>query len=160
MESLVAKMDADRDEDGVLHINRGAPGCRYCGTTEVKYSANGKVAMHHPGAECCAKAITRMLAIRREEKAKLYAEYKRLEDEANDLERDAAHMVGKEAMDAKTRVAKMRNGLRNRTHDGHDHRPQGEWHLRIYGNEHLGVLGLEHEIAELESKLLAAREAA
>ena len=159
MESLVAKMDADRDENGTIHINRSAPGCRYCGVTEVKYSANGKVAMHHPGAECCEQSIKRMLTIRKEEKAKLYAEYKRLEDEANDLAKDASHMVGKEAMDAKARVAKMRNGLRNRTHDGSDHRPQGEWHLRIYGNDKLDVLGLEHEIADLESKLRASRAA-
>ena len=161
MRTLTEALQHEKDADGVTHVNRNAPGCMYCGTAEIKYSACGRVALHHPGSECCRKAIERLLDARKRAKTATYAEHDRLTREADDLEATIPELSGRDAVEARQRVASMRRGIRNRMSDGSDGRPQGEWHLRVHGNSHpdYDVIGLNAEIRELELKLRSFKEA-
>jgi hypothetical protein len=157
MRAIADTLNAERDKDGVLHINPHAPGCRYCGRADIKYSRDGRTALHHPGTECCAKAIERLLNARKLDKANVYALHERWTREADEMEVKARSLSGKDAGELNLRAVNTRRAISVKMHDGRDNRPQGEWHIRVHGNDELDVLGLNAEIRELEAKLRAAQ---
>lgn len=95
-----------RDADGVMHIGRPARGCRHCRKTEVHYSADGKVAWHHPGVTCCAKAAEDQVNYRRGDLAGLRAKAKESQEALNDLRARAEGGFGKEAAELRGLIPK------------------------------------------------------
>ncbi len=55
------------DKHGVYHINQNTPGCPHCNHIDVKFDPTGKIALWHPGAECCQKRIQDQIRWRRTE---------------------------------------------------------------------------------------------
>ena len=59
------------DETGVHHLNQHTAGCPHCGFVDVKFEPTGKVALWHPGAECCEARIQDQIRWRRGEIASI-----------------------------------------------------------------------------------------
>lgn len=104
----------ERQRDGVIHIGRGTSGCRHCGETAVHMSANGRVAIHHPAAECCAGAIEDAIAARELELATKRQAAERQVAEIRDAQAKASTAIGREAAQASERAAAMANGYQAR----------------------------------------------
>ena len=138
--TLAEAMQANTDHDGMIHIGNPRRGCWNCGKVEQNYSANGKLILHHPGTECCAPAIKRLIELNR-------AELERHRKEAGDFKRAIAEMdekadrsVGRDAADARMKADSMRRAfdIRNREH----------WSPIVDGDG--DEPGLKGEIARLE----------
>lgn len=134
----------DIDTDGVWHMNRTTRGCRHCGRREVHYASNGKAAIHHPGVTCCRKAIEDQLRWRQEELTHLRTEAARMQQDVNDLEARAERAFGREATELRDTAARARRSL-----------PVRIERLRRLtdGDEKLEIVGLKHEIADLQKRL-------
>lgn len=135
-------LGGEKDEHGVIHIGKKSPGCKHCGAKVQKVAANGKVVIHHPGAECCPAAVKDQIAYRTEElrvMRKLEVDLRHAVEEA---EAHANELTGRDASTAKAAAAKMR-----RSYDQQVER----WKLIADGDpdDPLSV-GLKDELTELE----------
>jgi|AACY02.16.fsa_nt_gi hypothetical protein len=59
------------DAHGTRHLKTSNAGCPHCGTTDIKYSSDGKFALHHPGAECCIPRLEQQITWRKHELANI-----------------------------------------------------------------------------------------
>ena len=127
----------------LIRIGNRNRGCWNCGTVLTKYSRNGKVALHHPGTECCAPAIKRLINLNREELARHRNDARSFQNAIAEMDDKATRNVGRDAADATQKAASMRRAfeIRQREHWG-----------PIVDGAH-DEPGLKHEIARLEAKL-------
>jgi hypothetical protein len=127
------------DHDGITHIGNPRAGCWNCGAQELKYSENGKVALHHPGSECCEPAIKRLLGMHAAELARHRGDARSLMNEVTEAEQRAGSTYGNAGVEAKDRARRMRSGYERR---------EREYWVPL-ANE------LKTEMARLEAKLRA-----
>jgi hypothetical protein len=132
-----------RDADGIMHIGRPARGCRHCGKTEVHYSADGRVAWHHPGVTCCGKAVQDQVEYRRADLAGLRAKAAESQAALDELRQRADGGFGKESADVRAMLPRAQ-----RAHE-----------LRVARLRELSE-GVKVELAEAERLLNAYRVAA
>ena len=140
---LINAFKGHRDPDGLLHIGDARAACWNCGAREIKYSGNGRVALHHPGSECCAPAIKRLLALNRQELARHRSDAASFKQAVFDMQDKAASGVGRDAAEARAKSESMKRAL--------DARIRDYW-TPITDGAH-GEPGLKQEIERLERKL-------
>lgn len=140
---IAAVLDAQQDASGLIHIGHAHRGCWNCGTVLTKYSENGKLALHHPGSECCAPAIRRLIDLNRQELERHRNDARSFQTAIAEMDDKASRNVGRDAADASQKAASMRRAfeIKQREH----------WSPIVDGAH--GEPGLKDEIARLERKL-------
>jgi hypothetical protein len=109
MESITDVLPSP-DADGIIHIGRGTRGCRHCGKIETHYSQNGRIAWHHPGVTCCAKAIEDQVNYRKGDLTRLRQAAADSQAMLDDLRTRSESAFGKEAHELKATLAKAERG--------------------------------------------------
>jgi hypothetical protein len=142
MREATEVLQGTRDADGVLHIGDPNAGCWSCGATELKYSANGKVAVHHPGTECCAPAINRLIEMMKTERTRHRKDAADFNAAIAAERARAENSIGNEAAKARARADSMQRAFDSKLRD--------YWLPITDGTE--GEPGLSQEIERLSRK--------
>ena len=142
-DALINAFDGHTDADGMLHIGNPLAACWNCGSHDIKYSGNGRVALHHPGSECCEPAIKRLLGLNREELARHRKDAADFKQAVFDMQDKAGRSVGRDSADMKAKADSMGRALTAKIRD---------YWTPLTDGAH-GEPGLKQEIARLEQKL-------
>jgi len=141
--TIAEVMQANTDRDGMIHIGDANRGCWNCGTVEMKYAGNGRLVLHHPGTECCAPAIKRLIELNRKELERHRNDAREFQQAIEEMDVKAERNVGKDAAEARMKADSMRRAF--------DTRKRDHWGPLVDGAH--GEPGLKDEIARLERKL-------
>jgi predicted nucleic acid-binding Zn-ribbon protein len=144
MSDLIATHIGRVDADGVTHVGDPLAGCWNCGAGELKYSDNGRVALHHPGSECCESAIDRLINLHTLELARHRTDATNMRNAITEQHQRAEQSFGNASAEARMRAERMQKGYDRRTRD----------HWQPLADD------LKAEIARLEAKRLMLRRAA
>lgn len=117
MKAVSDLLGANIDADGIAHVNQGARGCPYCGSTDAKtYEKDGivRAVFYHAAAECCVRRLDDQVRWRDREAEQLQERLDESHEAMNQLARDADEAYGNQKVALEKKLERARNGMKYR----------------------------------------------